>query len=88
LKDYAGIYSSEEIDPLYELKLEQGGLVLHRMKNKPDALQPITRDLFAGSIGSIRFTRNTQGEISGFVLSNGRILNFRFEKGRQAIPAT
>jgi hypothetical protein len=86
LKNYAGIYSSQEIDPLYELKVEQDGLVLHRLKNKPDVLQPITRDLFAGSIGNIRFTRNQQGEISGFMLSNGRIQNFRFEKGRPAIP--
>src|ERR1700733_4108231 len=86
LKTYAGIYSSQEIDPLYEMKVEQGGLVLHRLKNKPDVLQPITHDLFAGSIGNIRFTRNQQGEISGFMLSNGRIQNFRFEKGRPAIP--
>jgi CubicO group peptidase (beta-lactamase class C family) len=86
LKNYAGIYSSQEIDPLYELKAEQGGLVLHRLKNMPDILQPITRDLFAGSIGNIRFTRSQQGEVSGFMLSNGRIQNFRFEKGRPAIP--
>ena len=80
LKDYAGVYSSEEIEPLYEIKLDQGGLVLHRLKNKPDALHPITRDLFAGSIGSIRFTRTTQGEISGFMLSTGRVRKFRFGK--------
>ena len=86
LKNYAGIYSSQEIDPLYEMKVEQGGLVLYRLKNKPDVLQPITRDLFAGSIGNIRFTRNQQGQVSGFMLSNGRIQNFRFEKGRPAIP--
>jgi CubicO group peptidase (beta-lactamase class C family) len=86
LKNYAGIYSSQEIDPLYELKVEQGGLVLHRLKNKPDFLQPITRDLFTGSLGNIRFTRNQQGDVSGFLLSNGRIQNFRFEKGRPAIP--
>jgi CubicO group peptidase (beta-lactamase class C family) len=87
LKDYAGDYSSEEIDPLYELKIEQDGLVLHRMKNKPDALKPVTRDFFVGSIGNLRFTRNSQGEISGFKLSTGRVQNLRFEKGRPAIPA-
>jgi hypothetical protein len=88
LKGYAGTYSSQEIDPLYEIKLEQSGLVLHRLKSKPDSLLPVTRDFFVGSIGNIRFTRNARGEISGFLLSDGRILNFRFEKGRPAIPSS
>jgi CubicO group peptidase (beta-lactamase class C family) len=87
LRDYAGVYSSEEIDPLYELKVEQDGLVLHRLKNKPDALKPVTKDFFVGSIGNLRFARNAQGEISGFKLSTGRVQNLRFEKGRPAIPA-
>ena len=86
LKDYGGIYSSQEIEPLYELKLEPAGLVLHRLRNEPDALQPVARDLFVGSIGNIRFTRNSHGDVSGFILNNGRIQNFRFEKGRPAIP--
>ena len=77
LKDYAGIYSSREIEPLYELNLEPAGLVLHRFKNEPDALQPVGRDLFVGSIGNIRFTRNSHGDVSGFILNNGRIQNFR-----------
>jgi CubicO group peptidase (beta-lactamase class C family) len=87
LKEYAGVYSSEEIEPLYDLKLDKGELVLHRLKNKPDTLQPVTLDLFAGSIGSVRFTRSAGGRISGFMLSTGRIKNLRFEKGRHAIPS-
>ena len=83
LKDYAGVYHSEEIEPVYEMKVGQGKLVLYRLKNKPDVLRPITRDLFAGSLGSIRFTRDAQGEITGFMLGTGRVRNFRFEKGRQ-----
>jgi CubicO group peptidase (beta-lactamase class C family) len=80
LRDYAGVYRSEEIEPLHEIKLEQAGLVLHRLKKEPDLLQPVTRDLFAGSIGNIRFTRNIQGEISGFLLDKLGIQNFRFAK--------
>lgn len=87
LKDYSGIYSSQEIDPLYELKVEKDGLVLHRLKNKPDTLKPVTKDFFVGSIGNLRFARNAKGEISGFKLSTGRVQNLRFEKGRPAIPA-
>ena len=87
LNEYTGVYSSEEIEPLYDLRLEKGELVLHRLRNKPDTLRPVTLDFFAGSIGSIRFTRNSSGRISGFTLTTGRIKNLRFEKGRPAIPA-
>lgn len=87
LNEYTGVYSSDEIEPLYEIGLEKGDLVLHRLRNKPDTLHPVTLDFFAASIGSIRFTRNSSGRISGFTLTTGRIKNLRFEKGRPAIPA-
>jgi hypothetical protein len=87
MNEYIGLYSSEEIEPLYELKLDSDRLVLHRLRSKPDVLHPVTLDLFAGSIGTIRFTRNSAGRISGFTLSTGRIKNLRFQKGRPAIPA-
>ncbi|WP_348263533.1 serine hydrolase [Telmatobacter sp. DSM 110680] len=87
LIEYAGAYSSDEIDPLYSLKIEEGKLVLHRLKADPDKLMPVTRDLFASSLGSIRFTRTPKGEIGGFLLTTGRIHNLRFSKGRPAIPA-
>jgi CubicO group peptidase (beta-lactamase class C family) len=81
LKNYAAVYHSNEIEPLYEIKLEDGKLVLHRLKNKPDTLRPVTHDLFSADVGSIRFKRNTQGQISGLVVNTGRITNLRFEKG-------
>jgi CubicO group peptidase (beta-lactamase class C family) len=87
LKSYAGAYSSEEIDPLYTLKLEEGHLVLHRLKAGPDKLMPVTPNLFLASFGSIKFTRDGKGEISGFLLSTGRIRNLKFIKGRPAIAA-
>jgi CubicO group peptidase (beta-lactamase class C family) len=87
LKEYAGVYSSEEIDPLFEIKAEKDGLVLHRLKNKPDTLKPVTKDFFIGSIGNLRFVRNAKGEIDGFKLSTGRVENMQFRKGRPAIAA-
>ena len=100
LAEYAGVYSSAEIDPLYELKVEnvhvagsdppepdQPRLVLHRLKNDPDPVRPVARDLFAASVGMIRFTRNAKGQIDGFLLSTGRVVNLRFIKGRPAIAA-
>jgi len=65
LSSYVGFYYSEEIEPVYAMQIDDGRLALHRLKNKPDTLRPITRDLFAGSIGIIRFKRNPQGQVSG-----------------------
>ena len=92
LAEYAGMYSSQEIDPLYELKIEHSSdgkesLVLHHLKSGPDTLHPVTRDFFAARAGKIRFTRNSKGVITGFLLNTGRVINMRFERGRPAIPA-
>lgn len=87
LKPYSGVYSSEEIDLLYTLSIENGKLVLHRLKADPDTLMPVTPELFVASVGNIRFTRRASGEITGFLLSTGRIRNMRFTKGRPAIAA-
>jgi CubicO group peptidase (beta-lactamase class C family) len=92
LAEYAGVYSSPEIDPLYELKVESGPdgkdrLVLHHLKSNPDTLHPVTRDFFTVDAGKIRFTRDSKGVITGFLLSTGRVIDLRFERGRPAIPA-
>ena len=100
LAEYAGVYSSSEIDPLYEIKVEhqhiiggesgpsdQLGLVLFRLKNDRDMLRPVAHDFFAASVGKIRFTRDAKGNIDGFLLNTGRIANLRFNRGRPAIAA-
>jgi CubicO group peptidase (beta-lactamase class C family) len=92
LAEYAGIYSSPEIDPLYELKIEsvpngEERLVLHHLKSSPDTLHSVTRDFFTADIGKIRFTRDSKGVITGFLLSTGRVIDLRFERGRPAVPA-
>lgn len=97
LGEYAGIYSSREIDPLYEVKFghlhvsgdgpehEFDGLVLTWLKNDPNPLRPVTRDLFAADAGKIRFTRDAQGEVDGFLLTTGRVIDLKFERGRAGI---
>ena len=87
LSEYAGVYRSPELDPAYELTVDRNTLVLHRLKNKPDTLQPVTLDLFSANVGTLRFTRTPQGKISGFLLNTGRVKNLRFEKSaRRADP--
>ena len=91
LAQYAGIYSCPEIDPLYELKIEpsegKDRLVLHHLKSGPDTLHPVIRDFFTVGAGKIRFTRDSKGVISGFMLSTERVVDLPFQRGRPAIPA-
>ena len=77
---YVGIYVSDEIEPVYYLIVEDGKLLLTRLKHKPDTLEPRVRDVFSGTIGAIRFTRDSSDRVSGFLLSTGRIRNFRFTR--------
>jgi CubicO group peptidase (beta-lactamase class C family) len=78
--EYAGSYVSDEIDPVYRMIVQDGKLALTRLKHKPDSLEPRIRDVFSGEIGTIRFTRDSNHRVSGFLLSTGRIRNFRFTR--------
>jgi CubicO group peptidase (beta-lactamase class C family) len=78
--EYGGSYVSEEIEPVYHMVVQDGKLMLTRLKHKPDTLEPRIRDVFSGDIGTIRFTRDSKHRVSGFLLSTGRIHNFRFTR--------
>jgi CubicO group peptidase (beta-lactamase class C family) len=80
LAEYTGSFVSEEIDPVYRIALQDGKLGLLRLKHKPDTLRPATQDVFVGEIGTVRFTRDGNQHISGFVLDAGRVQNFKFTK--------
>jgi hypothetical protein len=77
---YAGSYVSGEIDPVYRIVIQDGGLILQRLKSKPEKLEPLAPDYFEGLNGVIHFQRTPDGPITGFVLNSGRILNFHFKK--------
>jgi hypothetical protein len=81
LAEYTGAYVSEEIDPMYRLVLDEDKLSLVRLKHEAEILRPAVRDVFIGEIGTVRFVRNGNGHVSGFVLNGGRIQNFHFTKG-------
>jgi hypothetical protein len=80
LLEYVGAFVSKEIDPVYRIIIQEGKLNLTRLKHKPETLQPTVSDVFFGKIGTVRFTRDSGQQISGFVLNANRVRNFRFEK--------
>jgi len=80
LADYVGQYQSDEIEPVYRMAIQDGKVVLERLKSGPSPLAPAIKDLFTNPLGNIRFVRDAQGKVAGFILNRGRILNFRFKK--------
>jgi len=82
LNEFAGTYYSSEIDATYSISLQGENLVLRR-KNV-DGVTPLLgqfADAFSGvGTGSIRFTRNAQKRVTGFLLSTGRVRRLRFVK--------
>jgi CubicO group peptidase (beta-lactamase class C family) len=80
LVEYAGSFMSEEIDPVYRISVQDGKLTLKRLKHDPAVLHPATRDVFFGDFGTVRFTRDANQHISGFILDAGRVQNFHFTR--------
>ena len=80
LADYEGSYVSQEIEPIYRMVVQDGKLMLARLKHKASQLEPTIADVFRAEIGTIRFTRDSNRHVSGFVLNSGRIRNFHFTR--------
>lgn len=82
LKEYAGIYYSEELDVKYKLIVRDGKLFLKFRNASKDPFEPLIRDVFSIAEGYIRidFQRNDQGRISGFMVNTNRVVDLRFKK--------
>lgn len=80
LAAFAGSYVSQEIDPVYRIVVENGSLVLKRLKSKPEKLEPTIADTFWGLNGDLHFQQGPGGKITGFILNAGRVKNFHFAK--------
>ncbi|HKW97887.1 MAG TPA: serine hydrolase domain-containing protein [Bryobacteraceae bacterium] len=87
LNAYVGSYVSDEIEPVYSIAVEDGRLVLKRLKSKPDKLRPLIADYFEGSTGELHFKRDQAGEVTGFLLNTGRIKNFKFRRSASVLAA-
>jgi CubicO group peptidase (beta-lactamase class C family) len=81
LNEYAGNYHSEELNVTYTLFVEGGKLALRRRRSKDMPLDPTFTDAFMrDDLGLLRFTRNGQKRVSGFLLTAGRVRRLRFER--------
>jgi hypothetical protein len=82
LQEFTGTYRSDELDMPYTIALSDGKLVVRSLKSNEIPLLPLSPDLFYGGGNRIRFTRDTQGKITGALLNSARVFNFRFERSQ------
>ena len=71
LKEYAGTYVSDEVDLVWRVVVENGRLLLKRLRFEPSPLEPTVSDVFLSSpTSTIRFTRDNNGRITGLLMSS------------------
>jgi hypothetical protein len=82
--DYVGTYASEELDVRLVVATRATKLFLRRRPNDEFELVPTFADGFraGGGFGSVRFTRDAQGKVTGFSIFAGRVLDVRFKRVR------
>jgi CubicO group peptidase (beta-lactamase class C family) len=83
LKDFTGIYYSEEVQTVYEVKIKNDHLILYHVRNGEIELAAKTQDRFATNkwyADKIIFQRNKNNEVISFLASSGRMKNVLFKK--------
>ncbi|HEX4960060.1 MAG TPA: serine hydrolase domain-containing protein [Thermoanaerobaculia bacterium] len=80
LAAYAGTYASAELDTVWILAVEGGRLVLQPKRGPKAPLEPSFTDAFDGPAGLIRFQRNGEKKVTGFLVGAGRARDLKFTK--------
>lgn len=80
---FEGRYFNAELETFYTLRVEEGKLMAHHRRLEPFGLTHVEGDEFSGGMwfmGSVRFHRDPDGSVSGFLAGNGRTRDVWFEK--------
>jgi hypothetical protein len=83
LAEYVGRYHSPELDTSYEIVLQEDQLIARHWKNGDIRLSPTLRGEFGGSawfLRNVEFVRGPDGQVTGLLVTNGRVRNLRFER--------
>ncbi|WP_297707924.1 serine hydrolase [uncultured Eudoraea sp.] len=85
LKEFTGVYRSDELDTEYEITLQSDSLVAIHSRHSDIPLKVKSRDRFSGDLwyfDLLEFTRDSQNRINGVLISGGRgrAKNVRFNK--------
>lgn len=79
---FAGRYFSEELETFYDLRVEDGKLVIRHRRFGPVPLTHTNGDSFSGTlpISQVVFRRDAEGNVTGFDAGNGRARGIMFKK--------
>jgi CubicO group peptidase (beta-lactamase class C family) len=80
LAAYAGTYTSAELDTTWTLAVENGRLSLRPKRGPAAPLEPSFADAFKGPAGLMRFQRDGEKKVTGFVVGAGRARDLKFTK--------
>ena len=80
LNSFAGAYRSAEVEATYTVRDKDGRLAIRWPRRDEVMLDPVGGDRFVGSIGTVTFTRTTDGKIDGLTISNRRLRRLRAER--------
>lgn len=83
LDELTGDYYSDELGTTYSIVVNDSNLVVHHRRHEDFKLNPVSRDLFNGSVwffGQVKFERDSDYNIIGCRVSNGRVRNLIFER--------
>ena len=82
LAAYAGTYTSEEVDVKYEIIATDAGLVMRALKLPPTPLTALVPDLFSADFGTLRFTRDDRGAVTGYLVNTLNTTDFAFARAQ------
>jgi CubicO group peptidase (beta-lactamase class C family) len=82
LAQYAGRYTSEELDTWFTIRSAGDGLELRRRYGAWTILELVEADRFILGPTEIKFERNASSEFTGFAIMGQRAANVRFERAR------
>lgn len=83
MQGYIGDYYSEELGTTYKIILQENKLLARHRRHGEIPLIMSKRDIFTGRqwfFRKVQFIRNKNQNISGFLLTGGRVRNLRFVK--------
>ena len=82
LTQFVGRYFSEELETYYDLRIEEGKLVIQHRRFGPVTLTHTSGDTFSGTlpVTQLVFQRDSDGKVTGFEAGNGRARGIVFLK--------
>ncbi len=86
LAEYGGEYRNDEIETTWTLAPDSGGLAVRINGRRLGTLQAAYRDGFVSERGTVDFTRDARGRVTGLVVQAGRVRDLPFARLTAARP--